>query len=309
MKQAFRLLLVIGLLTPIAAQAGPPAPASSRAPATLPESSATASTAQVLNRVVAEVRFDEAPLDQVLEWLTDTLEINVIVRWRELDAVGITRETPVSLRARDVTIERLLWMVMNAVSPDVRLAYQLEGNMMILSTHADLSRREITRTYDVAELLLVIPNFTNRGAYAGISAPSRQFRRDIGDETLSDAPSARPWPADVPGGRCCGPMGCGPIGFGSGWPSFGLPPTVLPVAGPGAFGAGPPAGAAPPETPDMKATELISVIAHTIEPESWELNGGSGTMQMFGSTLVVRNNVLVHQSLSALLGARETARR
>lgn len=48
---------------------------------------------------------------------------------------------------------------------------------------------------------------------------------------------------------------------------------------------------------DSDATELINLIMQTVEPDSWAENGGTGTIQSFRNLLVVRNNLLVHQSL------------
>lgn len=51
--------------------------------------------------------------------------------------------------------------------------------------------------------------------------------------------------------------------------------------------------------------ELIDLITQTIEPDSWALNGGVGTIQAFRNLLVVRNNLLVHQSLGGYVEETE----
>lgn len=43
--------------------------------------------------------------------------------------------------------------------------------------------------------------------------------------------------------------------------------------------------------------QLITLITTTVEPDSWEINGGKGTIQGFKNGLVVRNTILVHQKL------------
>lgn len=43
--------------------------------------------------------------------------------------------------------------------------------------------------------------------------------------------------------------------------------------------------------------ELIQLIINTVEPDSWELNGGKGRIIAFRTSLVVSNTVLVHQKL------------
>jgi len=51
------------------------------------------------------------------------------------------------------------------------------------------------------------------------------------------------------------------------------------------------------EEEDTGIQELIDLIVTTVEPNSWALNGGLGTIQAFRNLLVVRNNILVHQAL------------
>ncbi|XZE34078.1 RNA polymerase sigma factor [Pirellulaceae bacterium SH501] len=52
--------------------------------------------------------------------------------------------------------------------------------------------------------------------------------------------------------------------------------------------------------------ELISVIHFSVQPDVWDLNGGSSTLGVFGSMLVVKANEETHQDLERLL--RELAR-
>lgn len=47
--------------------------------------------------------------------------------------------------------------------------------------------------------------------------------------------------------------------------------------------------------------QLITLITTTVEPDSWELNGGKGTIQGFKNSLVVRNTILVHQKLGGAI--------
>lgn len=52
------------------------------------------------------------------------------------------------------------------------------------------------------------------------------------------------------------------------------------------------------------ARQLIDVITSTIEPESWTVNGGKGTINYYKGKLVVRNSLEVHQLLGGA-GATE----
>ena len=52
-----------------------------------------------------------------------------------------------------------------------------------------------------------------------------------------------------------------------------------------------------PNEQERKLRELMNLITTTLEPESWAVNGGSGTIIPFRDRLVVRNSPLVHQQL------------
>jgi hypothetical protein len=105
--------------------------------------------------------------------------------------------------------------------------------------------------------------------------------------------------------------------------------TLPPPAGAGEPGSagGPPPGAAgprpagggprPPGTPfsvgsggmggfigggpATKAEQLQHVIRTTIAPESWDIGGGSGTMEEFGGLLVVNQSEAIHDRIEKLL--------
>lgn len=51
-----------------------------------------------------------------------------------------------------------------------------------------------------------------------------------------------------------------------------------------------------------EARRLIEMITKNIEPASWKVNGGAGTIILFRGQLVIRNCAEVHQILAELLG-------
>lgn len=108
---------------------------------------------------VAEVRFDARPLDAVFAWVEKQLGANVWVRWKVLEEVGIRRDTPITLHARDVRLSYALWMILKEASSDVELRYGLIENILIISTTADLRSDVVTQVYDVRPLLAIHPTF------------------------------------------------------------------------------------------------------------------------------------------------------
>ena len=67
--------------------------------------------------------------------------------------------------------------------------------------------------------------------------------------------------------------------------------------GMGAMGMGPGVGRAGIRQTDS----LAQVIATTIDPESWDTNGGNGSVVQYHELLVVKNSQAVHGKIKALL--------
>lgn len=54
--------------------------------------------------------------------------------------------------------------------------------------------------------------------------------------------------------------------------------------------------------PDAPVQELIGAITTHIQPLSWKVNGGKGTIRYFQGRLVINNNMEVHEQLASYLG-------
>lgn len=54
-------------------------------------------------------------------------------------------------------------------------------------------------------------------------------------------------------------------------------------------------------SPDTEASRLTDVIQSSVEPESWQDNGGRGTVRHYRGTLVVLQTTKVHQAVERLL--------
>ncbi len=216
------------------------------------------STAQILNQRLPDVQFVEQPFDQVMDWLTELTELDIVVRWQVLEDAGITRDAPVSLKVRNVRLTQVLWLIMNDVGrSEIKLAYRASGRLLILSTEEDLGQEMVVKVYDVADLLLNVPKASRMAAF------------------------------DVTQGL--GQQGGGGGGGGSGM--FGQNQNQGQRQGQDNSGRG--GGAAA----DAQMDELIDLIMATIEPNSWVGGGGQGTIHSFGKLLVVRNTLKAHQAL------------
>ncbi len=224
---------------------------------------------------VPALQFEEAPLRDVLDSLSQLLQINVVVRWEELQRAGVTRDKPVTVSLRNLRLDQALWVIMNeAAGPDVRLAYRADADVLLISTADDLESHMVVRVYDVQDLL-----------FRPLEEASMQVGREREVVTGTTATVAEGAVAATPvvgrvrsGVGINGPGGFGPTSFGQG-------------------GGDPDDDDDVNQDPDVIMQQLINVITTTIEPESWDINGGRGAIRPFGGRLVVRNTYLVHQAI------------
>lgn len=116
-------------------------------------------TLRLLNQRIPETSFNELPFEFTMHALEDMVGINIMVRWDTLEGAGVERDTPITVKAKNLTFSQVLYLVMNeATGTDVVLAYRMSNNLLILSTEEDLGRELITKVYDVADLMVRMPN-------------------------------------------------------------------------------------------------------------------------------------------------------
>jgi len=278
---AIRLQVLIGLISAAAlAQTAPDPPhrnpgAGSARPEDPLQQPAARSPVQSLYSRVAAVEFDEAPLDAAIEWLRQTTRVNIVVQWDELEKLGVRRDTPISIRARNLRFSQLLWLILN--QPDIkeaRLAYRADADMLLITTEAALGEQMITKAYDVSELLA--PRAAQPSLFVG---RTRQVPIAVVPVVAQGAVAVQPVLQQVNSG------------------------VLLQADDPGGDDFD---DADNEAIRERRIQQLINVITTTIEPQTWAVNGGRGTIAAFRGTLVVRNTPLVHQQLGGALTEAES---
>lgn len=229
-----------------------------------------------LRRVIRKVDFDEVGLVDALDELATAMNINLIVRWRQLEAAGIDADDPVSLSVANMRFGDVLLLVLEAVGigPD-ELAYSATPDTIVISTYADITSQMVVRIYDVKDLTMetvepsieVLTEFT----YIATLLP-------VVDQ---NAVAVQPIIGRIPIG----------VSLGSDR-DFSLDPNS-----PLFQGNNNQDDDDEPRQPGDPGTieELVEVIVNTVEPQSWRVNGGRGTIIPFDGRLVVRNSIYVHQ--------------
>jgi len=215
--------------------------------------------ALLLNRV-DEVRWDETPLGDVVEWLaaqsTEHGQVSVVVRWRALNIESLDRDAPVTLTMRGVTVKDVLDEVLDQLSDLDPLTYVGKDNVLKISTKSDFDRKLYNRVYDISDILVKVKSFTG----------SPQI--DLQQQQQSSG-----------GGGSSGQAQVQSIFSGQG-------------------GGGEDDDDEDGDEEDKeRAEEVITFIQAVIEPLSWDENGGLGSMAVLNKQLSVRNTLSVHEQL------------
>lgn len=242
-------------------------------------------TAARLQTRAPDLDWVELRLEDALGRLARMADVNLYVRWPQIEAAGVTRDAPVSVRTHKLTYAQVLWLIFNQVdSADNRLAFEVSSDLLVVSTEFALAGELVIQVYDVRDLLL-------------ISTPARSSGLTAAD---ASNPSGFGWPGQARlrevgrmRGSRIGPFR--PVG-GAGW-GAGAP------IGSGCRGGicGVANASAPAPDPRAVALErLTTLITESVEPDSWQVNGGRGTIHFWDGKLIIRNAPAVHAQLAGL---------
>jgi type II secretory pathway component GspD/PulD (secretin) len=115
-----------------------------------------------LNEVLPEFQFQDAPFEAVVEHLQAISKgINIAVDWEDLTASGIEKEKPVSLTLRNLPFRTVLKELLTHVGGDTPLAFSVGTGLLRIATKAKLDKEKHVLVYDIRDLLIDMPNFTN----------------------------------------------------------------------------------------------------------------------------------------------------
>ena len=208
-------------------------------------------------RIRTDVKFDAVPLVDVLEFLATQGRMNMMVNWSALELMGIDRNTPVTLNLRGVNILTALRMTARTVSDQI--GFDVDENILVVTTRELADARMVTRLYPIDDLLSVVPSFDD--------APEFSLQSSSG------------------GGGGSGGSG----GGGGGGGLFGG------GAGNGGASGGGNGGADGAElTRVERAEQIIQLLQATVEPDVWDVNGGRASMRYFAGNLIVTGPARVH---------------
>jgi uncharacterized membrane protein YgcG len=223
-----------------------------------------ASSGRSLNRVLPEMKFDGIAFGEAIEFLRDVTGANLHVNWKAVESAGVTKDTPINVRLRQVTLKKVLSLMLSEAAPGGELTYQVDGGVIEITTRELADRNVYTVVYPIEDLIMEIPDFTD--------APTFNL-----DQQQNGSGGG--------GGGGGGRGGGG--GGGGGQGLFGGQGQSMNREDPG-------------KTKDERANELMDLIRELIYPNVWRENGGPASIRYFNGHLIVTAPRSVHEAIGGV---------
>lgn len=107
------------------------------------------------------VDFNDHGLENVIAFIGQLSNLNIDVDWGSLELIGVDKESPVTLKLTNVTLETVLNRVLEKVSdPDIPAGWAVKDGILMIASDEVLRRDTVLEIYDIRDLLIDIPDYT-----------------------------------------------------------------------------------------------------------------------------------------------------
>jgi type II secretory pathway component GspD/PulD (secretin)/tetratricopeptide (TPR) repeat protein len=244
-----------------------------------------------------QVNFHNVPLRQAVDDLRAMTGMNMHLETESLAAEAINPETPVSLKADNVSLKSALTVLLG----QVHLTFHTADEMLKITTERAARGKLVQKVYSVADLVIPIDDY--------ITPESSNIMRTMDKITESQR-------INLQGGSGM-PMTNNKfmlqngqsVGTGSGNASMTTDgtgtATMKTGVQPGSTGSSMSYNASVSPTKQTMQDMLIKLITNTVAPQSWAEVGGSGTIDYMpiGMALVINQTPDVQEQVADLLEA------
>ncbi|MFN0135645.1 MAG: type II secretion system protein GspD, partial [Phycisphaerae bacterium] len=194
----------------------------------------------------------------------DANRVNLAVDWDDLEANGVERTRPVSLKLRNVTFRTALKEMLSQAGGDVPLGYAATDEVLRVATRHKLDQNKFSQVYDIRDLITDIPKFANSPRLDINAAGNKPINRDVfgsdGQSTSGDFASESAMAERTLSGRTSANRDEGSL------------------------------------------TALMDLVRTTVAPDSWrETGGGDAALRELNGQLVVYNTSDAQQQVRDLL--------
>ncbi len=212
-----------------------------------------------------KISASQIPFENVIDLLRNQTGLNIVVNWSALAAAGVEKTSPVSLTLRDVPFKKVLQIVLQQVQGggSTQLGYSVDQGVITISTNDQLAQQKVVRVYDIQDLLVKAPNFSNFPQFNLQSATQN---------TNTTATSGSAGTANNQGNL-----------FGGGGNGAGSAQSTT-------------------TSKKAMVREITKLIENTVDRNTWVDNGGTvGTIREISGQLVVSQTPAAQQKITSLL--------
>ncbi len=115
-----------------------------------------------MGKIIDEVFFDETPAEDVFNWWSQVTGVPLVIDFSGMELDGVDREQGITLNLQTVPAKVLLKAIMRQASPEgVDLIYEVTPWYVQVMTKRQANRDTVVRVYDIADMTMTIPNFTD----------------------------------------------------------------------------------------------------------------------------------------------------
>jgi type II secretory pathway component GspD/PulD (secretin) len=221
--------------------------------------------------------FNNAPLEQVLEDLRAWHGLNIVPDMAALDSEGITLKAPVTIKLDNVMLKSAL----NLLLRQVHLTYVIKDEVLQITTPANASGKLVTATYQVADLVVPIDNYSLPNS-ANLPKQLDQASHPLQMQGLGSTTPYLSQYAMNGGSQASSP------GYTPGGGQASMTSTTIVKS----------------QSATMEDA-LIKLITNTIAPQTWDSMGGPGTINYYplAMSLVINQTPDIQEQIFDLLQA------
>ncbi len=108
------------------------------------------------------VEFNDNAFEDVIAFIGSTTNIDIDVDWESLADIGVDPDSPVALKLRSVQVSVLLDRVLSKVSdPTLPAGWAIQDGILTIASDEVLRLNTVLETYDIRDLIFVVPDFDN----------------------------------------------------------------------------------------------------------------------------------------------------
>ena len=282
-SQAMTILIAAGLVIfwpgrnaapGLAAAVAQPPAAGSKAAA----GNAAAEEPGLQEKLNQRIDFDviEMPLKDVFAFLQERTGVQFVLQTRKLDEASVSPDTPVTQSLRRVRMSTLLELMLTSLE----LTYIEKDGLILITTPEDAGNQMLIRVYDCRDLLTM-------------SAPASVVSNRPAGPTVPPPPTAAP-------GTSPAPLHPGAIADPFGAPG-GATDAFAPPGKASASGVGSRRQAQTPDAEvERRARELTTLVTTIVDPDSWTVGGGPGSVYSYSGLVVVSQTEFTHKKVERL---------